>query len=90
MKANFKKLGVEVSFDNFKEWDVAKDLGNFIHANTSDIGLDDVARDIYHSEGEMDIPEAYAKEIIGIVSSKECRFFAAIKKAIIKELTTEE
>ena len=52
MKADFKNLMVEVSFDNFDKVDTAKAVGNIIHANTSDIGLDDVAREIYHSEGE--------------------------------------
>ena len=60
MKANFKTLQVEVAFDEFKELDVAKVLGNFIHANTNDIGLDDVARAIYHSEGEVESPQEYA------------------------------
>ena len=92
MKVNFKKVMVEVSFDNFSEMDVAKELGNFIHANTSDIGLDDVAREIYHSKEdvELEIPEEYAHEISAMVSHKDCRFIAAVKRAIIKELTIKE
>ena len=92
MKANFKKLNVEVAFDEFKELDLAKDLGNYIHANTSDIGLDDVAREIYHSKEdvELEIPEEYAHEISAMVSHKDCRFIAAVKRAIINELTIKE
>lgn len=87
MKANFKKIQAEVSFGEFKEMDVAKDLGNFIHSNTTDIGLDDVAREIYYSEGEVEISTEHANAIKAMVVSKECLFFVAFKKAIIKQLT---
>lgn len=87
MKANFKKLSVEVSFDEFKELDVAKLLGNYIHANTSDIGVDDVAREIYHSEGDVEISEQHAADIVTMVTSSQCMFVAAVKKAIVKQLT---
>lgn len=89
MKANFKKINVEVAFDEFQELDIAKQIGNFIHANTPDIGLDDVAREIYHSEGEIEISEQHAKDIVVMVSSDVCMFVAAVKKAIINELTNE-
>lgn len=89
MKANFKKINVEVAFDEFQELDIAKQIGNFIHANTPDIGLDDVAREIYHSKGEIEISEQHAKDIIMMVSSDVCMFVAAVKKAIINELTKE-
>lgn len=90
MKANFRRLNVEVAFDEFKELDVAKQLGNYIHANTPDIGLDDVAREIYHSEGEIELEDSYAPAIIELVSMNSCMFIAAVKKAIIKELTKEQ
>lgn len=90
MKANFRRLNVEVAFDKFKELDVAKQLGNYIHANTPDIGLDDVAREIYHSEGEIELEDSYAPAIIELVSMNSCMFIAAVKKAIIKELTKEQ
>ena len=89
MKANFKKINVEVAFDEFQELDIAKQIGNFIHANTPDIGLDDVAREIYHSEGDIEISEQHAKDIVVMVSSDVCMFVAAVKKAIINELTKE-
>lgn len=86
MKVNFKKLNVEVAFDKFKELDIAQDLGNYIHASTSDIGLDDTARAIYHSEGEVEISDDHAKEIVNLVMSGSCLFLAAIKKAVEKTL----
>lgn len=89
MIANFKKLNVEVAFDEFKELDLAKDLGNYIHTNTNDIGLDDTARAIYHSEGEMDVDDIHAQQIIGMVKSPKCMFLVGVKKAIINELTNK-
>ena len=89
MKANFKKLNVEVAFDEFKELDIAKQLGNFIHTNTNDIGLDDTARAIYHSEEEVEVDESHAQLIIELVKGLNCSFLAGVKKAIIKELTNE-
>lgn len=87
MKANFKKLTVEVFFGEYRELDVANVLGNFIHANTADIGLDDVAREIYYSEGEIEIDESHAKLILEMIKKDYCDFVASIKKAIVKELT---
>lgn len=89
MKANFKKINVEVAFDEFQELDIAKQIGNFIHANTPDIGLDDVAREIYHSKGEIEIPEEYIPMILDLIKNNQCPLVAAVKKAIINELTKE-
>lgn len=89
MIANFKNLEVEVTFGNFKGLDVTHILGNFLHANTSDIGLDDTARAIYYSEGDVEIPDEHAKVIVAMVGSSKCSIVAGIKKSIIKELTKE-
>ena len=89
MKANFKKLNVEVAFDEFKELDLAKDLGNYIHTNTNDIGLDDTARAIYHSEREMEVDDIHAQQIIEMIKGSECMFLVGVKKAIINELTNK-
>lgn len=89
MKANFKNISVEVAFDEFKELDLAKDLGNYIHTNTNDIGLDDTARAIYHSEGEMEVDDIHAQQIIEMIKGYECKFLAGVKRAIINELTNK-
>lgn len=87
MKANFKQIKVEVMFDEYKELDIAKSLGNYIHQNTTDIGLDDTARAIYHSEGEVEISNEHAAMILTIVQGKDSPYLAATKRAIINELT---
>lgn len=89
MKVNFRRLNVEVAFDEFKELDIAKELGNFVHGNTNDIGLDDTARIIYHSEGEVEVDDLHAQLIVELVRGLNCKFLAGVKRAIIKELTKE-
>ena len=89
MKANFKNISVEVAFDEFKELDLAKDLGNYIHTNTNDIGLDDTARAIYHSEGEMEVDDIHSQQIIEMIKGYESKFLAGGKRAIINELTSK-
>ncbi len=89
MKANFKNISVEVAFDEYRELDLAKELGNYIHTNTNDIGLDDTARAIYHSDGEMEVDDIHAQQIIDMVKSRDCVFLAGVKRAIINELTNK-
>lgn len=90
MKANFKQLKVEVAFDRYSDVDVRKALGNAIHASTSDIGLDDVARAIYHSEGEIEISGEHAAQIVELMNFRDCMLLAAVKRAVINALTVEE
>ena len=89
MKANFKNISVEVAFDEYRELDLAKELGNYIHTNTNDIGLDDTARAIYHSDGEMEVDDIHAQQIIDKVRSRDCVFLAGVKRASINELTNK-
>lgn len=89
MKANFKNISVEVAFDEYRELDLAKELGNYIHTNTNDIGLDDTARAIYHSDGEMEVDDIHAQQIVDMVKSRDCVFLAGVKRAIINELTNK-
>lgn len=87
MKVNFKKLSVEALFGEFMEVDVTKELGNYIHSQTNDIGLDDTARAIYYSEGEIEMPANHATMIRTLVNQQDCMLLAFVKKAIIKNLT---
>lgn len=45
---DFTKIRVEVTIDNWVERNMAVPLANFIHQQTEDIGIDDLAREIYH------------------------------------------
>ena len=44
---DFTQVEMEVSFDEMTEVDISKTLGNVIHQNTGDLGLDELARTIY-------------------------------------------
>lgn len=83
---DFTKVLIETEFDKFEERDVSKALANNIHRNTGDIGLDDIARKIYHT-GKAEIPEIYIPIIRDIIYLKECTLVACAKTAIIDLLT---
>lgn len=82
MKANFTKATVEYNFGEPREMNIAKAIGNAIHQNTSDIGVDDTARLIYHSEGEIDIPEGQISAIKHAISTTT-NIVVSVKKAAI-------
>lgn len=92
MKVNFKELEAQISFDGTKQtFDIAKRLGNMMMYNSSillDIGFEDLAKTIYYSEGEVEVPEQYCDAIIEVV--KQSSFIAAIKREVINQLTKKE
>ena len=88
MKVNFRIIEVQVSFEGEKRvFDIAREIGNMMMYNGSillDIGFEDLARTIYHSDGEVEVPERYCKAIIEVV--KQSSFIAAIKREVINLL----
>lgn len=88
-KINFKALEVQTSFEGDRQvFDVAKTVGNQMMYNGSvllDIGFEDLAKEIYYSEGEVEVDERYAKAIVEVV--KQSCLIAAIKREIIKRLS---
>lgn len=87
MEINFKELQIEVNFDEYVALDVTKIVGNTIHSMTNDIGLDDFAREIYHSNGSIEVPAIYISEIIALMKSNQCKLVASVKRAIIDKLS---
>ena len=89
MKINFKKFEVEVSFDGHKQtFDIAKDFGNFMKYGSSvmgDIGFEDLAKEIYYSDGDVEIDEKYKSALIQVVN--ESKYVSAIKRELIKKLS---
>ena len=63
MKVNFRIIEVQVSFEGEKRvFDIAREIGNMMMYNGSillDIGFEDLARTIYYSDGEVEVPERY-------------------------------
>lgn len=91
-KINFKALEVQTSFDGDKRTvDVTKTVGNMMMYNGSvllDIGFEDLAKEIYYSEGEVEVPTQYAAPIKEVV--RQSPLIAAVKREIIKRLSNEE
>lgn len=87
MRINFKKVEYVADFEGRKEVkDTAKYVGNcmmFTGSRLLDIGFEDLAREIYYSEGEVEVPENYAPYIWEAVDST--LMMACIKRRL-KEL----
>ena len=88
MKIDFTKIKVQVSFDGTHQtFNIAKDVGNAMMYNGSviaDIGFEELAKKIYYSDGEVDIPHEYVPFIARVIS--EANYIAAIKRHLLKVL----
>lgn len=91
-KINFKKLEVQTSFEGAKQtFDITRILGNGMMYNSSillDIGFEDLAKEIYYSEGEVEVPQRYLKAMEEVV--KQSSLIAAIKREVISLLGKTE
>ena len=87
-RINFKQVEAQTSFDGTTQvFDVAKALGNAMMYNSSillDIGFEELAKEIYFSEGEVEVPDDYRTAIKEVV--RQSPFIAAVKRQLIKEL----
>lgn len=89
MKINLKKLRIEIDYDGTcTEIDCARDIANYVKNNTADIGLEDVCREIYYSEAEVDIPTGFIDQFCDIILASN--FKAPVKRAIRDVLTEVE
>ena len=82
---DFTEVEMEVSFDEKMKVDISKTLGNVIHQNTGDLGLDEVARTIY-KDGKADIPVIYIPAIVEILKMPHSLMAAGGKVALINML----
>ena len=82
---DFTKVEMEVSFDEKMKVDISQTLGNVIHQNTGDLGLDELARTIY-KEGKADIPVMYIPAIVEILKMPHSLMAAGGKVAVINML----
>lgn len=80
---DFTEVEMEVSFDNVMKVDISETLGNVIHQNTGDLGLDEIARTIY-KEGKADIPVEYIPVIVSILKMPQSLMAAGGKRALIE------
>ena len=84
VKVNFTRLLAETEIGKFEERDVSKPLGNCIHQRTPDIGVDEMAHVIYHSTGEIEIPDEMVGHICEIVD--QSNLLAFVKSAVLGAL----
>nr|DAV78515.1 MAG TPA: hypothetical protein [Caudoviricetes sp.] len=91
MKINFKQFEARASFEGEKQvFDITRTLGNEMMFNGSillDIGFEDLAREIYCSESEVEVPEQYFGAIIAVIRASN--FMACVKREVINLLTKE-
>ena len=88
MKIDFTKIKVQVSFDGtFQTFDIAKSVGNDMMYNgpvICDIGFEELARLIYFSDSEVEIPSIYVQPLIEVISNGG--YIAAIKRYLLQVL----
>ncbi len=92
MKIDFTKVRVQVSFDGTHQtFNIARSVGNDMMYNGSviaDIGFEELAKKIYYSDKEVEIPQEYVKYLIQVIS--EANYIAAIKRHLMKILNGKQ
>lgn len=85
---DFGKVMVQHTFEGEEQAvDLRKALGNKIHQTTGDIGFDDFARQVYFSEGGIEVPAEYIEPLKQVVKEY---FLASVQRAINELLTKNE
>lgn len=88
MKIDFTRITVPVSFDGTTQtFNIASQLGNDMMYNSSvicDIGFEELAKEIYYSKGEVEIPTKYVQPLIQVISQK--MYLATIKRYLLQKL----
>ena len=67
--------------------DMRKQLGNKIHQTTGDIGFDDLARTIYFSEGDVEVPQEYIEPLKQLVKEN---YLASVQRTFNELLTIKD
>lgn len=71
LMVDFSKVSLQMTFEGDPQVvDIRKPLGNAIRAAAGDIALDEFARKVYFSEGEVEVPIDYIPFIQQVVKDK--------------------
>ena len=85
---DFTNIDVPVSFDGtMRKFNIAEAVGNGMMFNGSvicDIGFEELAKTIYYSNGEVEIPDKYAAFIVTIIMDSNLP--ATIKRFVKEKL----
>ncbi len=85
-RVNFKEVKIETSIDNFEVVDLRKEIGNAIYKRAESVSQDDLARRIFHSEGEVEIDDQDYTEMMQVIEKSFVRYVhVAISKAVKNE-----
>lgn len=87
MKKNvidFTNVSVETGIDEFTSMDVSKAVGNAIHRGTGDLGIDEIARKIYH-DGCVTLSDEMKEMILPIIENSN--LVIGVKMAVRKLLS---
>jgi hypothetical protein len=85
---DFGKVMVQHTFEGDPvAVDMRKQLGNKIHQTTGDIGFDDLARTIYFSEGEVEVPQEYIEPLKQLVKEN---YLVSVQRAFNELLTIKD
>ena len=85
MTIDFTKLPVEKEFGKIIVVDASHDVGNVIHQNTADIGVDDFARKVYYSRKAVELQPQMIAEVRRIVQSSKT-LVVYVKRAILQQI----
>ena len=83
---DFRKCNEEVNIDVFVESDLSKTLGNYIHRHTNDIGVDEMARELYQ-KGYITLDEQARKSLIENIEESE--LIISVKNAVLEVLRAD-
>ena len=81
---DFTSVSVEVEFEKVVELDISKIVANAVHQNTSDLGIDEIAREVYRNgKAEMNAMEARDFQL-AVANSRD--LLVGIKTAVKKTI----
>lgn len=81
-KVNFKELKVRFELEGEAiNFDLRKDIGNFIYQNSRDLGALELARKIYNSEFEIEITESELSSLKQLV--EESKIMLPLRLALL-------
>ena len=84
-KINFKAIEIEDIEKNIQTIDIARPLGNQLYLQGQDIKVCDLGRDIYYSDGEMELTDEQVRMVLNAVRDYPFVTRTAIAKALKNE-----
>lgn len=85
MMIDFAHLVVEVEIGKFVTVDAGHDVGNAIHQNTADIGVDDFAHKVYYAKKAVELQPQMIAEVRRIIMNHKT-LVVYVKRAILQQI----